>query len=350
MESGQEVACAPQRLTGKFILREVIEILVLMSVGVLMTWFGLTCRACFDDTREFWIVASFTGLMWVLLWKGNVYIADYLSLKISWIDFPLKRLSAAVLSTVVYTFSAMYGLGMIYHLSFGMNFTPGIIYSVIITLVISLVMHGRAFLINWKESAIQAEALKKENIAARYESLKNQVNPHFLFNSLNALTNLVYEDQEQAVKFIKQLSEVYRYVLDTRDKEVVPLHEEVTFLNSYFFLQRIRFGDKLILQAELPANQEIYLPPLALQMLIENAIKHNVVSEDDPLQVSLKYEDGYLIVENNLNKRTSSMEPSAGVGLDNIRKRYAFLNSRPVEIIKNETSFIVKLPILSAPE
>lgn len=350
MEASQTSVCQPNWKNPRFIFREVIEILILLLVGVLMTWSGLTCRSCFDDTREFWIVASFTGIMWVFLWKGNTYIADYLSLKISWIEFPLRRLVVAVISTVVYTFGIMYGLGMIYNLSFGMNFTPGIIYSVVITLVISLVMHGRAFLTNWKQSAIHAEALKKENMAARYESLKNQVNPHFLFNSLNALTNLVYEDQEQAVKFIKQLSEVYRYVLDTRDKEVVTLAEELTFLKSYFFLQRIRFGEKLLLNTSLHEEAGIWLPPLALQMLIENAIKHNVVSDDDPLRVSLYCVDGFIVVENNLNRKTSSTEPSAGIGLDNIQKRYAFLISRPVEIIEDGKSFIVKLPILSAPE
>ncbi len=207
-------------------------------------------------------------------------------------------------------------------------------------------MHGRSFLLNWKQSSIAAEQLKRESIAAKYESLKNQVNPHFLFNSLNALSNLVYEDQDKAVKFIKQLSEVYRYVLDTREKEVVSIAEELKFLQSYLFLQQIRFGDKLKIEISV-RKEAINVAPLALQLLIENAIKHNVVSEDDPLTVRIFEADQYIVVENNLQKKTSLGEPSAGVGLQNICKRYEFLSDRKVETIKDEKTFTVKLPILN---
>jgi LytS/YehU family sensor histidine kinase len=172
------------------------------------------------------------------------------------------------------------------------------------------------------------------------------VSPHFLFNSLNALTNLVYEDQEKAVKFIKQLSEVYRYVLDTRDKEVVSLTEELKFLESYLFLQRIRFGNKLRVTIDLSGDP--MLAPLALQMLIENAIKHNIISEADPLNIRIFSEDGYLTVENNLQKKSVLGERSSGVGLDNIRKRYEFLTDREVKVLETPVSFVVKLPLLNS--
>jgi sensor histidine kinase YesM len=333
--------------TRKRILSEVIETLVLATLGILMTVAGLTCRNCFDNPYEFWIVASFTALMWIALWKGNSVLADYISGKISWIDFPLKRLSIGLISTIAYTLGVMYFLGFIYHMIFLVNFASGAWYSVIITLVISVVLHGRAFLINWKQSAVIAEQLKKENIAARYESLKNQVNPHFLFNSLNALSNLVYEDQDKAVKFIKQLSEVYRYVLDTREKEIVPLAAELEFLKSYIFLQQIRFGEKLKISMDVnPDNW--FIAPLALQMLIENAIKHNVVSEADPLNVVILIQENYLEVSNNIQKKSSMGEPSSGIGLENIRKRYEFLTTRPVVIQQDGKYFKVKLPLINA--
>jgi hypothetical protein len=331
--------------TRKRIIGEILQIIVLASLGVLMTVAGLTCRDCFDTTREFWIIASFTGFLWVALWKGNSYLADYLSTKVSWIASPFRRLTIGIVATIVYTLVALYFFGAIYYYAFGFNMTSEAWYSVLITMIISLFMHGRAFLINWRQSAVIAEKLKRENIAARYESLKNQVNPHFLFNSLNALTNLVYEDQDKAVKFIKQLSEVYRYVLDTRDKEIVPLASEIEFMNSYMFLQRIRFGNKLRLNVKV-SPEGLFIAPLALQMLVENAIKHNVVSEEDPLSIHIFVEDDYILISNNIQERTSSGEISSGIGLENIQKRYEFLTSRKVSIVNDGKNFIVKLPMI----
>lgn len=332
--------------TRKKIISEVVETLILASLGILMTVAGLTCRDCFHSTREFWIVASFTGLLWVALWKGNAWLADYLSIKVSWFDFPLQRLMIGLVTTVGYTIAVMYLIGAIYNWSFDYNLTTGAWSSVIITLIISLFMHGRAFLINWKQSAVAAEKLKQESIAAKYESLKNQVNPHFLFNTLNALTNLVYEDQDKAVKFIKQLSEVYRYVLDTREKDIVPLSDEMAFLESYLFLQGIRFGDKLRLDISVTTDG-FFIPPLALQMLIENAIKHNVVSTADPLLITIRSEEHDLVVTNNIQLKKSSGEISSGIGLDNIQKRYEFLTSRKVSITNDGKFFTVRLPLVN---
>jgi LytS/YehU family sensor histidine kinase len=186
--------------------------------------------------------------------------------------------------------------------------------------------------------------LEKESIRAKYESLKSQVSPHFLFNSLNALTNLVYEDQDKAAKFIKQLSEVYRYVLDSRDKEVVPLEEEKKFLNSYLFLQQIRFGDKLMLEINLSDTRSL-IAPLVLQMLVENAIKHNVISAEQPLTIRIYSVEGYIVVENDLQKKSVVQGESQGIGLENISRRYEFLTDRKVEVIEGDT-FRVKLPVI----
>jgi LytS/YehU family sensor histidine kinase len=155
----------------------------------------------------------------------------------------------------------------------------------------------------------------------------------------------VYEDQDKAVKFIKQLSEVYRYVLDSREKEVVAIQEEAKFLSSYLFLQQIRFGDKLNLDVRL-ADARGFAAPLVLQMLVENAIKHNVISEDDPLAITIHVVDDVIVVTNNIQPKSVTMEESTGVGLDNIVKRYTFLTDRPV-VIEHDDKFTVKLPLLS---
>lgn len=324
---------------------ELRDIAILIAFGFIMTLTGFSCRNCKFLSAEFWILGSFTSLVWVVLWKGNDYLGAYISSKISWLKFPVKRFIIGVISTFAFTLTSIYLLSVLWKAIFQINITYGILYSVIITVIISLFLHGRAFLLNWQQSKIDAERLQRENITGKYEALKNQVNPHFLFNSLNALTNLVYEDQDRAVKFIKQLSEVYRYVLDTRDQEIVSLAQEIKFLESYIFLQQIRFENRLNIEMNI-TDQNAFVTPLALQMLIENAIKHNVVSADDPLKIRLYQHNGQVIVENNLQRKSVLGEPSAGVGLENIVKRYELLTDKKVEVIDGPDKFIVKLPLL----
>lgn len=331
-------------ITRKDVLTELRDIAILAVLGFLMSWSGLSCNSCEFNTRLFWIITSFTCVMWIAMWKGNSYLADLISIWISWIEFPMLRFAVGLAVTILYTVGVMYLLAAIYANFSTVNFKSSMWPSVFITIIISLFMHGRSFLLNWKKSIIDAERLQKESIAAKYESLKSQINPHFLFNTLNVLTNVVYEDQDKAAKFIKQLSEVYRYVLDTRDKEIVPLEEELKFLSSYLYLQQIRFGDRLKLSIALD-NVQSLVAPLALQMLIENAIKHNVVSEENPLHIRLYEEDNFIVIENNLQKKVVFAEDSTGIGLDNICKRYEFLDKRPVQIIQHE-KFIVKLPMI----
>ena len=242
------------------------------------------CTSCFESLNMYVKVSSFLSIIWVAMWFGNEYISITLDYKIPWTTRPIKRMVVGVLAVMTYTVLASYGIIRIFEVVFDLNVGGfrQLYGTVIITIAITLFMTSRSFLFKWRQSAIDGEKLQKESIAARYESLKNQVNPHFLFNSLNVLTNLVYEDQDKAVKFIKKLSEVYRYVLDTRDKEVVTLEEELQFLESYIYLQKIRFGQKIRIDISLNKGHG-NVAPLALQMLIENAIKHNVVSEEDPL-------------------------------------------------------------------
>lgn len=326
--------------------RDIFYFAILCSV---QTYF--ICPHCegFRDYSRTWY---FCFALWIVLWKGNSLLGDYINRKISWIHFPLKRLLVGMVSTIAFTLSAVLVMIVIFenlfHFNFGSTYHFTIYLSIAITILIAIILHSRSFLLHWRQAALDAAKYEKESMAMRYESLKNQVNPHFLFNSLNALTNLVYEDPDKAVRFIKQLSEVYRYVLDSRNRELVSLQEEVKFLESYLYLQKIRFGSKLNIDMKV-TNDRVMVAPLALQMLIENAIKHNIVSEEDPLTVQLYQDNGYIVVENNLQRKMVSPEPSSGVGLENIRKRYEFLGDRKVEVRSDERSFVVKLPALTSP-
>jgi len=313
--------------------------------SLIQTYF--TCPGC-NTWKEYFIVSFFTFVLWVLLWRGNNIVTHYVNSKISWFKFPVKRLVVGFISTIGYTLAAvvctMTLFEKLFDFNFGSSFMWTIYFAVTVTILISLILHSREFLLSWKKAALDAEVLQKESVTAKYESLKSQVSPHFLFNSLNALTNLVYEDQDKAAKFIKQLSEVYRYVLDTRDKEAVSLEEEKKFLNSYLFLQQIRYGNKLKLDVHLDDTRSM-VAPLVLQMLVENAIKHNIISEENPLHIKIYVQEGFIIVENDLQKKSVMLDESPGVGLENITKRYEFLSDKKVEIIEGD-KFMVKLPVI----
>ena len=200
----------------------------------------------------------------------------------------------------------------------------------------------------WKKAIENNEELKRENLIAKYEALKNQVNPHFLFNSLNTLSGVVEQKPELATDFIKKLSDIYRYVLEHRDKEVVALNSEMKFVDDYIYLSKIRFGEALMFNSNLQANNNIQITPLGLQMLVENAIKHNVISDDMSLKIEISIEDDFIIVRNNIQEKKTIVSDNEPLGLDNLKKRYAYLSDTPIEIIKSNSEFIVKLPIIES--
>ncbi|QIP17966.1 histidine kinase [Spirosoma aureum] len=195
---------------------------------------------------------------------------------------------------------------------------------------------------------VRAERLEKENIQAQFAALKSQVNPHFLFNSLSILSSLVHADADLSEKFIDQLSRAYRYILEQKDNERVLLKTELEFIQAYRFLLNIRFENKFDVVINVPeSDQTRYsIAPLTLQLLVENAVKHNRMSSREPLHVHIQLEGDCLLIQNNLQPRPQS-ETSTGVGLQNIITRYALLTEQPVWVGENEGTFIVKIPLLT---
>jgi sensor histidine kinase YesM len=212
----------------------------------------------------------------------------------------------------------------------------------------SLRMENRSLQEERMRLLIQAERQEKQNILSRFETLKNQVNPHFLFNSLNALSSLVYKNPEAARDFIQKLSNVYRYIIEQRDSDLVELREELNFVRAYFFLHKIRFGENLhLVETNLESWQQNYFtPPLALQLLVENAIKHNIVSSEQPLTIELYMEEGgQLVVRNNFQKRTNGTI-STGIGLQNLKERYSFFSESQPSFYQEDGYFYAKVPLL----
>ncbi len=200
------------------------------------------------------------------------------------------------------------------------------------------------------ENARQLFGLQEENIISQFESLKAQVNPHFLFNSLNVLSSLIFIDQAKASKFVRQLSKVYRYVLEHKDRDTISIGEELPFIESYIFLLKTRFDQNLVVALDIPDRAKArHVAPMVIQLLLENAIKHNIVSKAKPLSVEISVADDSLVIQNNL-QRKSSTEISSQVGLNNIRKRYEYLTNRKVLVTEDANHFRVTIPLLDKEE
>ncbi len=194
---------------------------------------------------------------------------------------------------------------------------------------------------------LQATQQEKERILARFETLKNQVNPHFLFNSLNVLSSLVHEDPDLAESFIAKLTRVYRYVLDLKEETLVPLSRELDFVNSYFFLQQIRFGNNLQLYIEVGEDhKKQLLPPLSLQLLMENAVKHNIISKEYPLKIELFVRGEELVIKNNFQPRSEKVH-STGIGLSNLRERYRLLTEKQPSFDRENDYYVARIPLLA---
>jgi hypothetical protein len=221
------------------------------------------------------------------------------------------------------------------------------IISIIITFVVTLAIHAIYFYKAYQENKVKEQKIIAGTASAQFESLKNQIDPHFLFNSLNVLSSLIEENPESAQKFTTSLSKVYRYVLEQKDKELVSVAEELKFAKTYMNLLKMRFENSITF--EIPEgfdNEEAKVVPLSLQLLLENCIKHNVVSEAKPLHVKISIENNQLVVTNNLQKK-EVLSDRKGVGLQNIVNRYAILTKRTVLVEENEQEFKIFLPILT---
>lgn len=227
-------------------------------------------------------------------------------------------------------------------------FLPILLGSIVFSFGI-LAMYDTIYAIsNWKKAVIEAERLRKENLQSQLDSLRSQVNPHFLFNSLNTLTSLVHDQPDLSVQFIQHLSATYRHVLEFRDQTLISLADELKCIESYLFLLQIRFeaGLKVEMNIDEEAKKK-YIVPLALQILIENAIKHNIASQNRPLRVEITLTPNQeLMVKNNLQRKNLDI-PSTQTGLDNIRSRYLLISGKNIEVIEQHGYFSVTLPLIT---
>ena len=303
------------------------------------------------------IVFLFSAMYSFILGLGNGLINNYLNTRWNWATQTNERVWAGIIATICYTVIAVL---LIHYIQFVLIFKHKFsdffdgklfwshLFAIIISLGIASFFHARSFMINWKAS-LKQETTQHEIVAktetAKFETLKSQLDPHFLFNSLNVLTSLIGENPKQAEKFTTKLSKVYRYVLEQRNKELIPLEEELRFAKTYMELLQMRFEDAV--QFNIPttvSNLDLKIVPLSLQLLLENAVKHNVVSSAKPLEIYIFEQDGFLQIQNTVNPK-EAIGKSTKVGLRNIADRYGLITNKRVEIKNNNKTFTVSLPL-----
>jgi len=298
----------------------------------------------------------FTILYSVVLYFANALVFIQLDKFFEKNRFHLKRLVIGFLASFLISGIAIFFLRifeevLVEKLSlrefFSEETISNYVVAMIITLVVTLIVHLVYFYKNYQENRVKQERIIAGTASAQFESLKNQIDPHFLFNSLNVLSSLIEENPEQAQKFTTSLSKIYRYVLEQRDKELVTVQEEINFARTYMNLLKMRFENSI--SFELPEHfdtNEAKVVPLSLQLLLENCIKHNIVSEQKPLHIKIYLENNELVIENNKQIK-EVLRDRKGVGLQNIVNRYAIVTDRRVSITEDETVFKVKLPVLT---
>lgn len=322
---------------------------VLISIEVA---FGRTLNI---DSR-FAIELGYYCIYGVALTTLNSAYFDYLRRKVDWGKLSRYRILIGALGSVLVTIAGVFVIRLFLSVAVEGNTLRGFlsgerprfyIVALMITLVISLFFHALYFYRKSQENKVKEQKIIAGTVSAQFESLKNQIDPHFLFNSLNVLSSLIEENPDNAQRFTTSLSKVYRYVLEQKDKELVSVEEELSFAKTYMNLLKMRFENSLFF--ELPEsipNPDAKVVPLSLQLLLENTVKHNVASEQRPLKIRIYIDGDYLAIENVLQPK-EVLRDRQGVGLQNIVSRYSIITRRSVLIEETSTAFTVKIPVLT---
>ncbi len=363
MKPVQQMDSAPRLSSRKMDNRTLKEVLIsplkswwtyFLAILIIAQIFNFFLSSeAYSSVKMFVIATLWSSTHCITQSMGNGYVIHLISKRYSWLDNPWRKAIYDFIGVSLYSVTTFVLVSLLFtwlwkgklpsDLSSFLYWNAR--FAIIVSCSIAFILTTVSFLRNWKQSSVEAQRLNTELMTYKYESLRNQVNPHFLFNSLNVLSDLVYEDQDQAVKFIRQLSDLYRYVLDSREREVVPLREELDFIDSFGYLLKTRFEDKLQLTIDVPSSADERIVPMSLQNLLENAVKHNEVSTQFPLHVKIIREGNRIVVTNPLRKINVG-EDSKMTGLKNIRARYEVLSDEDLIVMEDDGVFSVSLPIL----
>ncbi|HMT74621.1 MAG TPA: sensor histidine kinase [Chitinophagaceae bacterium] len=332
-----------------------------ISIGLLALYTFVNTELCnvyyYFDIEIEWYYAFLTILFITgFAWEGNRLLEPFIQQRVQpqknkWRYLGIFFIAGNIVASIT-AIAMVYFIGNVMHgYTWQQNINPlklNIIYVSLVNLFFHLVNAIFFFFREYRNQWMETEELRRSSTQAELEMVRSQINPHFLFNNLNVLSGMVIKDNPEANKFIEEFSKVYRYILNNHQKELVELRSELEFIQPYIFLLKKRFNDGLVVDMNVAdKHKNLYIVPAALQMLIENAIKHNVVSQHRPLHIDIHSNGNEtLVVKNNLQPRIMS-EPSGRIGLQNIRRRYEIVSGREVEIKKSTTDFEVTLPLLN---
>jgi len=325
------------------------ELGIILVLASLMGFF--MCPQCFEKWEYLWKMEAIMLTIWLVMWYGNAYISHLIDHYVSWLENPAKRFALGISGSLIFSVTAIILLAILFEKTFNISIGGGwtnVWITIGATLIVLLFMLSRQFLYSWRALSIREERMRNEVLSSRFDVLKSQINPHFMFNSLNTLNSLIYQDQDLAARYVGELSKVYRTVLASAKNEIVTVAEELIVLESYIFLQSIRFEDRFKVKINLSDGcREMHIPPMVLQMLIENAIKHNELTTENPLVVEVFDEDGLINVKNKIALKQVLPGDNSSTGLSNIKERYKTFSDVPVAIFNDGDQFIVKIPLLT---
>ncbi len=302
--------------------------------------------------HEFWVTMVFSTIIYLTNAASFIILMRKYKKKLFTRRYIAYGIMGNVIASIIGIFISRFVLKVIiYKMPLGTFFMeehPRNYYiTFLISMVVAILFYAAYFYKFYKEKQVKEQKIIAGSASARFDALKNQLDPHFLFNSLNVLTSLIDEDPHQAQNFTTSLSKVYRYVLEQKNKDLVTVDEELKFARTYVRLLKMRFEDSIIFEIPDQCSQpEAKIVPLSLQLLLENAVKHNIVTSSRPLHIKVFEEGSNLVVSNNLQEK-QVVKKSSGVGLQNIRQRYQILTDREVDIQKNSSEFRVTLPMLT---
>lgn len=334
------------------------QIIITFVIGcaVYITGELLSDKFAYNSVQDFLIDFGFYQLYAFLLGYSNMFFFDKMN-NFKWKkNTTIKRIVVGIVGATIITLIGLFILRLFTYFVFGGSSIEKFIererfeyyyFGLWITLTIVSVFHVIYFYNRYQQNKLKEQKVIAGTASAKFDALKNQLDPHFLFNSLNVLTSLIEENPNQAQKFTTSLSKVYRYVLEQKNKELVTVDEELQFAKTYMSLLKMRFEDSIVFtMPESALNPESKVVPLSLQLLLENAVKHNMVTSSKPLHIKIYEENDYLVVDNNLQPK-QIVKKSSGVGLNNIMQRYKLLTNKKVDINKEANRFAVAIPMLT---
>ncbi len=333
-----------------------VGIMIGLILSVIFVGIEFFANGSIQFNNEFFVGVGYTLLYSVVLTIINSAFFDYLNKRVVWKKYSRYRLGIGAVGGIVLTMIGIFWIRILIRMGFegysweeflaGERATHYLI-ALIITIVFTLFFHAFYFYRALQDKKVKEQKIIAGTASAKFDALKNQLDPHFLFNSLNVLTSLIEEDPDQAQKFTTSLSKVYRYVLEQKNKDLVTVDEELQFAKTYIRLLKMRFEDSIVFDIiEKCSSPEAKIVPLSLQLLLENAVKHNVVTSARPLHIKVYEEDGSLVIHNNLQEK-QVVKKSSGVGLRNIQQRYKILSDKEVQITKTPKDFKITLPMLT---